>query len=125
MALFCAAIRRDLVSLLRFSFLCYVHVACSSLNMSIQLFFFPFLFSGYFCSIDPCVVSTVSGGCNQSSLVIFYVVFESLYRCINAIFNAGKLIFLLLYLIYIICRRHLCDVRSNTSSLVLFSGLIV
>ena len=38
-----------------------------SLEMSIQLFFFPFLFSGYFCSVDAGVVSIVSGDCNQHS----------------------------------------------------------
>ena len=55
MALFCAAIRRDLVSLKRFPFLTHVHVF--SFKTSIQLFFFPFLFSGYFRSVDPRVVS--------------------------------------------------------------------
>ena len=41
MALFWVAIRRDSVSLSKFSFLS--HVTCLSLKMSIQLFFFPFL----------------------------------------------------------------------------------
>ena len=40
--------------------------------MSIQLFFFPFLFSGDFCSVDACVVCIVSGGCNQSSSDAFF-----------------------------------------------------
>ena len=58
--------------------------------MSKQFFFFPCLFSSYFRSVGLRVVSIVSGGCNQSSSAHFYVVFESLYRCINAIFNASK-----------------------------------
>ena len=32
----------------------------------------------------------VSDGCNQSSSTLDYVIFESLYRYINAILNAGK-----------------------------------
>ena len=40
------------------------------------LFFFPFLFSRYFRSVGPRVVSIVSGGCNQSSSMLFYVVFK-------------------------------------------------
>ena len=53
MALFSAAIRRDSVSLLRFPFLVW-DVTCSSLKTSIELFFFPFLFSGYFCYCSSC-----------------------------------------------------------------------
>ena len=51
---------------------------------------FPFLFSGYFRSVGPHVVSIVSGGWNQSSSTLFYVVFESLYWCVNTVFSAGK-----------------------------------
>ena len=58
--------------------------------MFIELFFFPLLFPSYCRSADPRVVSIVSGSCNQSSSALFYVVFKSLYRCINAVFNAGK-----------------------------------
>ena len=47
MALFCAGIRRDPVSLLRFPFLYHVQVSSCEilLEMSIELFSFPFLFS--------------------------------------------------------------------------------
>ena len=80
MALFFAAIRRDSVSLFWFPFLSYVHVfSCEMLlKMSIELFFFQFLLSSYFFSIDPCDVSIVSGGCSQFSSALFYVVFELL-----------------------------------------------
>ena len=62
-----------------------------SFKATIELgFFFPFLFSSYCYSIVYRVVSIVSDGCNQSSFVFFYVVFESLYRCVNAVFDAGK-----------------------------------
>ena len=53
-------------------------------------FFFPFLFSGYFHSVDLCVVNIVSGGCNQSSSALFYAIFESLYRCVSTVFNDNK-----------------------------------
>ena len=65
-------------------------VACWTLKTSIELFFFPFLFSGYVYSVDPRVVSFVPDGCNQCSSTLSYVVFKSLYWCMNAIFNAGK-----------------------------------
>ena len=58
--------------------------------MPIELFSFPFLFSSYCRSVGLCVVSIVSGGCNQSSFGLFYVVLESLYQCVYAVFNAGK-----------------------------------
>ena len=55
-----------------------------------ELFFFPFLFPSYRHFVIYRVVSIVSDSRNQSSFVFFYVVFESLYRCINAVFDAGK-----------------------------------
>ena len=54
------------------------------------MFIFPLLVSGYFRSAHLRVVSIVSGGCNQSSSGLWYVVSESLYWCINAVFNACK-----------------------------------
>ena len=95
--------------------------ACLSLEMSIQsLLFFPiFLLSGYFCSIDPCVVCIVSGDCNQSSSALFYVVFSSLYRCIDVILNAGKSSSSFFsWNIYFVCQRHLRVVRHYACSLV-------
>ena len=53
--------------------------------------FLLFLFSRYFRSVDPRVVSIVSGGRDPSSTALFYVVFESLYRCINAIFTVSNI----------------------------------
>ena len=96
MALFCAAIRRDSVSLLRFPFLRHVHIFSSMMSLvsrlktSIELFFFPLLFSGYCRPTAPHVVRIVFIGYNQSSSALFYVVFESLYRCVNAVFNAAS-----------------------------------
>ena len=55
-----------------------------------ELFFFPFLFPSFCHSIIYRVVSIVSDGRNQSSFVFFHVVFESLYGCDNAVFDAGK-----------------------------------
>ena len=53
-------------------------------------FSFPLLFSGYCPSADPRIVSIVFGGCNQFSSALLYVVFEKLYRCVHAVFNAGR-----------------------------------
>ena len=97
MALFCTTIRRYLISLLRHLFLRHFQVFSCEISlsltpeMSLQLFFFPFLFSGSFCSLDACIVCIVPGGWNQSSSALFfYVVLESFYRFIVAILNAGK-----------------------------------
>ena len=55
-----------------------------------ELFSFPFLFPIFCHSVIFRVVSIVSDGRNQSSFVFFYVVFESLCGCVNAVFDAGK-----------------------------------
>ena len=52
--------------------------------------FLPFLFPSCCHFIVYRVVRIVSDGCNQFSFVFFYVVFEPLYRCINAVFDDGK-----------------------------------
>ena len=95
MALFCAAIWRDSVSLLRFPFLSQVHVfSCEILHT--KSFKTPIeLFSSHFHFLVVILLVFMlsvlfSGGCNQSSFEIFYLFFESLYRCVNAVFNAGK-----------------------------------
>ena len=90
----CATIRRDSVSLLRFSFLSQVQgFWCEMLFISRlkrPLCFFPILFLSCFYSIVYRLVRIVSDGCNQSSFVFFYVVFEPLYRWVNTVFDAGK-----------------------------------
>ena len=50
-----------------------------SLKTSTELFFFPFLFSSYFRSVDARVFSIVSGRCNHSSSALFYDIFESFF----------------------------------------------
>ena len=90
MALFCAANRRDSVSLLACPHFIMWDIACKSFKMFVELFSFPFLFSGYFHSINPHVVSIVSGGSNQLSSMFSYLVFKLLYQCVNAVFNASK-----------------------------------
>ena len=54
-----------------------------------ELFSFPFLFPSYFYRI----ISIVSDGRNQSSFVFTYVVFESLYGCVNTVLDAIYLLF--------------------------------
>ena len=62
MALFCATIWKDWVSLLRFPILCYFHDVSGeisfffSLETSIQSFFPPFFFNCYFRALHTCVV---------------------------------------------------------------------
>ena len=90
MVSFCAAIRRDSVSLLMFPFLGHVHVFSCEISLVSRLKRPLSCFSGYYRSAGHRVISIVSGGCNQSSYVLFYVIFESLYRCVNIVFSAGK-----------------------------------
>ena len=55
-----------------------------------ELFSFPFLFPSFCHPVIYHVVSIVSDDRYQSSFVFFYVVFESLYECVNAVFDAGN-----------------------------------
>ena len=93
--LFCAAIKWDSVSLLKFLFLSHVQgLSCEMLFSScskVPCSCFPSHFFLSFChSVIYRVVSIVSDGRSQSSFVFFYVIFESLYGCVNAVFDAGK-----------------------------------
>ena len=100
-------------------------ITCLSLKTSAELFFFPLLFSNYLHSADPRVVRIVFGGCDQSFSSLFYVVFESLYRCVNAVFNDGKFSSFL-FSWHIVCQRHFRNVSSYAWSLVfLFTGPFV
>ena len=56
-----------------------------------ELFSFPYLYPSYYHSVIYRVTIIVSDGRNQSSFVFFYVVFESLYRCVNDVFDAISL----------------------------------
>ena len=94
MALFCAAISRDSVfSLVNFwprpDFLVR-DVVYLSFKEPIELFFFPYLFPSYCHSVGHCIVNSVFDGCHLSSFLFFYEVLESLHRCVNAVFSAGK-----------------------------------
>ena len=88
MALFCAAIRSDSVSLLRFPFLSHVQVFSSEISLVCLrkcLYCrcsYHFLFSCYFCSVDPYVVCIVSGRGNQPYSALFML---SSSRCIDAL----------------------------------------
>ena len=81
MVLFCGVIWRDSLSLSSTCLSLLVwDLACLSLEISIQLFFSPFLFSSYCCSVDPCVMCVVSGCLIDLSLIFFI---KSSCRCIN------------------------------------------
>ena len=92
MVLSCATVRRDSISLLRFPFLSQFHVSwCDMLfirylKQPSSCFSLPFLFPSCCHSFVYRVVRIVSDGCNKCSFVFFYVVFESLYGCVNSVF---------------------------------------
>ena len=91
MALFCATIRRDSVSLLKFPFLIHVHVFSGTMLL-VSCLKRPYsCFSSHFCFLVMIRdVSIVSGCCYQSSSTLFYVVLKSLNWCVNAVFKASK-----------------------------------
>ena len=66
-----------------------------------ELFSFPFLFPSFCHSVSYRGFSIVSDGRNQSSFVFFYEVFESLYGCFNAVFDAGKSSIIIIIIIII------------------------
>ena len=118
MTVFCVAIRRDSVSLkVSFSYVCpsffRVRFNLLSLEMSIQLFSFPFLFSG------SCVVCIVLDSCNSSSSALVYIVFKAQYRYINAILSNVKSSssFLLggysLFTSSLVCKALCIDIRTK------------
>ena len=95
MVLFCVAIRRDSVSLLRFPFLSHIQVfSCEMLLISHLKRPYSY-FSSHFCFLVIVILlvfmlSVLFGDCNQSSSALFYVVFKLSYQCVNAVVNAGS-----------------------------------
>ena len=68
MALFCAAIRWDSASVLRFSFLSHVLIFSCDISLACRLKRLYSSFSSrYFCPVNACVVCIVSGGYNENS----------------------------------------------------------
>ena len=130
MVLFCAAIRRDSVSLSRFPFFSHVQVLLWEISFVWRLKYSYSCFSSHFCflvifsSLDLLVVCIVSGSCDQSSSMLFSVIFELLYRCINVIFNTGKssssVFFFFFFFAHTVCQRNLWDIRLYEWSLVFF-----
>ena len=114
MALFCVAIRIDSVSLLRFPFLNQIHVFLCEISLVSRLKYPLSCFSSHFYFLVIVVllvfVSSVFFWWLSSS-TLSYVVFESLYWGVNAIFSTGKSSSSFFYW-HIICQRHLWDVRS-------------
>ena len=93
-------------------------------EMSIQLFFFPFLFSDYFCSVNAYVIRIVSGDCNQSFCSFWCIlqVFVLLHWCYLQCWY---------FLTHIVGQHHLWDVRpmhcqefSCSLSICLSSSLV-
>ena len=78
--------------------------------------FRPILFSTYFCSVDRRVVCIVSGCCNQSFSMLFYVAILNTDKSSSSFFSW--------HIIYLYTLSQ--GLRPYTSSWVfLFSGLIV
>ena len=75
MVLSWAAIRGDLVSLLKFLFLSYVQVLTCDISLvcwCTYSCFSPIFVFRLFLSVDPCVFCIVCGGCNESSYAVFF-----------------------------------------------------
>ena len=124
MSLSWAAIRRDSVTLLKFPLLGHVLVfSCEMLSINHSKrplsCFFPYLFPSYCHSIVHRVVCIISDGYNQSPFEFFYVVIESFYGSVSAVFNAGKSL-PPSFLIHIVSQRRLWDIMPYAWSLVLF-----
>ena len=101
MTLFCDAIWRDSVSLLRFPF--HSHFQFFPCDMLlICLLIHPWnCFSSHFCFVIIVILlvfflTIVSGSCNQSSSVLFNVVLKS-YLCVITAVNAGESFLSLLF----------------------------
>ena len=95
MALFCAAVRRDSVSPLRFPFFIHVQVFSCEISLICHLKYSYNCFSTHFCFLVILLLIIVwfvsfLVVVISLSLLFFYVVFESSYRCIDAVFNAGE-----------------------------------
>ena len=91
MALFCAAIRRDSVSLLRFPFHSHVKFSHVRLCLFVDWNIHRVVFLPIFIFKLMLVLSVLFLVAVISLLQHFlYVVYESAFRCINAIFNAGN-----------------------------------
>ena len=88
MALFCAAFRKDSVSLLRFPFLSHVNVFLCEISLVCRLKYPYSCFSSHFCFLVIVVLLIFMLPVLQLVfLCTFYVGFESSYWCIDAIFN--------------------------------------
>ena len=96
MALFFATIRRNSFYLSRFPIFTYGYISsCKISHISLlkrryNCFSSHFRFLVIFFAIDLRFFCIVSGGCNQSSSVSFFIVFKLLNRFIDVSFNASK-----------------------------------
>ena len=131
MALFCAAIRRDSVSLLRFLFLCHVQVFSCEISLVCRLKYPYSCFSSHFYFLVIIIELIIAlfvlylVAAIILSLLFFYVVFESLCRYIDTSFNTGESSsYLFSFLTYTVCLHHFSDVRLYASSLVFLSWSI-
>ena len=110
MALFCAAIRNDSVSLFTFPFLRPDQVFLYEISLVCHLkypycFSSHFLFSCYCYAVDPCVIWVVSGRCNYPFFVFLCSlrVVLSMNRCYLQCWR----FFLLLFLTHTTCQSSL------------------
>ena len=124
MALICATMKKT-VSLVSFPFLSHCQgFSCKislflSLEMSMQLFYFPFLFSSYCCSVDPCV-----GSDHYNQSLLFSCSLRDVLSMYRRYFQCWRVLFLF-FLTHIVC-LYLWGVRPYASSWVfLFFGSFV
>ena len=130
MVLFCAAIRRESVSLLGFPFLNKVQFLSSEISFVCHLkcpesgFPSHFGFLVIFVQFMLVLSAFFSGGCNQLSFVLVYAKFLSMYWCVNAVHNAGTSYSTILK--HAVCLCHVWEIRLYASPWVfLFSDPFV
>ena len=131
MALFCAAIRRDSVALLKSLFLSHIQVlSCEMLFIS-RLKRHWSCFSSHFCFIVFVILLSIVLSVLFLMAVIspptcfFYAVFESMYGCHRCI-RCWQVLFFPLFMVHIVFLRRFWDVKPCAWSLLfLFFGPFV
>ena len=130
MALFCPAIRRDSISLLRFPFLNHVHIFFSEKLLTSCLKRQLSCFASHFWFLVVIVqlvfvlsvllrVAVISLPPRFWSLQVVVLMHQHCFQC-------WQVIFFLLFLVHIVCQRHLWDLMPPALSLVfLFFGLLI
>ena len=123
MTLFCAVVRRDLVSLKRFLLLSHVQVFSCKISSVYRLKYTYSCFSPHFCFLVVVLLIIMTSvkflvAVSSLSLLFFLCSLRFLLLMHPHHFQYWRVLVLLLFLTYIVCLYHLSDVRLYTSSLI-------